>query len=81
MADWHFRQSLQANPTSVESGYNYGAFLTEEGRIDEAIDVYRRVIDTNPHDVLTRTNLVILLKKSGRHEEAERYSRDVDRFN
>ena len=81
LAEWHFQQALAANPNSAETGFNYGVFLTEEGRFEEAISVYRRAIELSPHDIQTRTNLIILLNKNGMQEDAERYSREGDRFN
>lgn len=50
--------------------YKQAVELHQRGRLDEAVDLYRRVLEAHPESVVTRSNLGAALSALGRYQEA-----------
>jgi hypothetical protein len=57
-------------PGDVQLLSKRGAALKDLGRVDEAIDVYRQVVQSRPNDSLGHGNLGLASKEAGRLDEA-----------
>lgn len=69
-ADARFRQALTASGGDAEVHNNYGNFLKQNGRLDEALHQYDRALARNPALHLARRNRVGLLLQLGRAGDA-----------
>ena len=47
-ADWAFQKALKLDSGCADASYNLALSLTAQGRLDEAIDCYTRVIRLKP---------------------------------
>jgi tetratricopeptide (TPR) repeat protein len=56
---------------------NYGVFLKNEGRLDEAAFQYREALRIKPTDLAANANLAVVLDLQGKTEEAVALYRDV----
>ena len=66
-----YRRSLRADPTFTEAMHGLSRALQNLNRLDEAIDVAKKLSDIDPDDVLAHTSLSILYQKKGMVPEAE----------
>ncbi len=68
-------QALEIAPGNAEVHNNLGLALAAEGRIDEAMAHYRKVLESRPDDALTHNNLGNALAGLGRFDEAATHYR------
>jgi tetratricopeptide (TPR) repeat protein len=66
-----YRKSLAADPTFTDSLHGLSRALQNLNRLDEAIEVSKRISALDPDDVLAHTSLSILYQKKGMIPEAE----------
>ncbi len=66
-----YERSLVADPTFTEAMHGLARALQDLGRLDEAIEVARRIAEIDPDDVLAYTSLSVLYQKKGMIPEAE----------
>ena len=66
-----YRQSLAADPDFTDALHGLSRALQDLNRLDEAIDVAKRIAELDPDDVLAHTSLSILYQKKGMVPEAE----------
>jgi len=69
LREWSLAE--RAEPLSSVSLQARGGLLAARGRIDEAIDDYRRAVDAAPWDARLRTDLAMLYHRGGLPERAE----------
>ncbi len=76
-AEKYFRRALAADPGNSESHNNFGVFLCERGRIDEAISHFDAAVKNPLYRTPDRANLNAgqCLGKKGDYAGAERYFR------
>lgn len=78
-ADRHFRRALDVEKENAEAQNNYGVFLCERGRIDEAEMWFKRASE-NPYyrtPALANQNAGLCLMKRGARPGAESYFREA----
>lgn len=78
-ADRHFRRALDVEKANAEAQNNYGVFLCERGRIDEAETWFKRAIE-NPYyrtPAMANQNAGLCLIKRGARPAAESYFREA----
>lgn len=61
----HFRESVEAFPTSEDIHYNYATILAQQGRFTEASELFARVLEINPQHADSHANLGYLREESG----------------
>jgi len=66
-----YKESLEADPTFTEAMHGLARALQDLQRFDEAIEVAKRISETDPDDVLAHTSLSVLYQKKGMIPEAE----------
>ena len=66
-----YQKSLAADPNFTDALHGLSRALQDLNRLDEAIEVSRRISDLDPDDVLAHTSLSILYQKKGMVPEAE----------
>jgi len=66
-----FRASLASDPGFADAAHGLIHALKAAGRLDEAIEVTRALIEADPDDTLAHTSLSILYQHQGRIPEAE----------
>jgi Flp pilus assembly protein TadD len=71
-AEEHFRAAVRRRPEFLRAAINLGLALDRQGKIEDAIACYRKVLETYPGHARTRNNLAIDLAKNGNMEEAIR---------
>ncbi|MEY2409159.1 MAG: protein O-mannosyl-transferase [Verrucomicrobiota bacterium] len=69
-AEAAFRHAIQLNAALAEPWRNLGDVLTDQHRMEPALECYREAIRLNPSDVGSRLNLSIALGNSGKLEDA-----------
>ncbi|MEX0915427.1 MAG: tetratricopeptide repeat protein [Wenzhouxiangellaceae bacterium] len=69
-AEAEFRLALSQNPYYAKSSYNYGAFLVEVGRLEEASAYFRRTLDLAPTHLKAHLALITVQHLTGDHEAA-----------
>ncbi|BBA35155.1 putative type IV pilus biogenesis protein PilF [Methylocaldum marinum] len=76
-AERQFKKALSANSENFGVRNNYGRFLCEHGRHDEAMDQFRKVIASKAYHSpwVALTNAGICARSAGRKGEAEEYLR------
>jgi Flp pilus assembly protein TadD len=62
---------MEADPTFTEALHGMARALQDLGRLDEAIEVSKRITEIDPDDVLGHTSLSVLYQKKGMVPEAE----------
>ncbi len=78
----YLEQALEINQEDANTHHYMGLALVELGRIDEAIDHYRRALETRPDaGAETHTALGLALMTQGKTEEAIRHHRAALREN
>jgi tetratricopeptide (TPR) repeat protein len=65
------QESLAADPAFTDSLHALTRALEDLNRYDEAIEIAKRLCETDPDDVLPHTRLSILYQKKGMIPEAE----------
>lgn len=78
-ADRHFRRALDTEKANGEAQNNYGVFLCERGRIDQAESWFQRAI-ANPYyrtPAIANQNAGLCLMKRGDRQSAEAYFREA----
>jgi tetratricopeptide (TPR) repeat protein len=65
-----WRDTLAKNPGSWMAHDNLGAGLLETGRLDEAMDHFRKSIQLNPNGVVAHNDYSAVLQRYGRWDEA-----------
>ncbi len=66
-----YRQSLETDPTFTEAMHGMARALQDLNRLDEALEVAKRIAELDPDDVLAHTSLSVLYQKKGMIPEAE----------
>ena len=66
-----YRQSLAADPAFTDALHGLSRALQNLNRLDEAIEVSKRLSELDPDDVLAHTSLSIIYQKKGMVPEAE----------
>jgi hypothetical protein len=65
-----FTQALQADPTNYIAYHHLGMALANEGKIDQAIDMYRKTLAVAPQYPSAYNNLAIIYAERGSYDEA-----------
>jgi tetratricopeptide (TPR) repeat protein len=66
-----YRKAMEADPTFTEALHGMARALQDLNRLDEAIEVSKRITEIDPDDVLGHTSLSVLYQKKGMVPEAE----------
>jgi tetratricopeptide (TPR) repeat protein len=66
-----YQKSLAADPNFTDALHGLSRALQDLNRLDEAIEVSKRISEIDPDDVLAHTSLSILYQKKGMVPEAE----------
>jgi tetratricopeptide (TPR) repeat protein len=66
-----YRKSLEADPNFTDALHGLSRALQDLDRVDEAIEVSKRISEIDPDDVLAHTSLSILYQRKGMVPEAE----------
>jgi tetratricopeptide (TPR) repeat protein len=66
-----YRKSLAADPNFTDALHGLSRALQDLNRLDEAIEISKRISAIDPDDVLAHTSLSILYQKKGMVPEAE----------
>lgn len=66
-----YRKAIEADPTFTEALHGMARTLQDLERLDEAIDVSKKIAEIDPEDVLAHTSLSVLYQKKGMVPEAE----------
>jgi tetratricopeptide (TPR) repeat protein len=66
-----YRKALDCDPALYDSWLGLGLVIEQEGRWDEALGVYRRLVDLRPQEPQPHFKLATALMKSGKREEAQ----------
>ena len=70
-AEEHFQAAVKLNPTQFpDAYYNYGIILTEEGKLDEAEEAFRKTLSIAPTYYAAHNNLGNLFERRGKLPEA-----------
>ncbi len=65
-----YTTTIERNPACWMAHNNLGVVLRDRGRLDEAIEHYRRALELRPEYPEAHNNLGLVLSAIGRHEEA-----------
>jgi protein O-mannosyl-transferase len=65
-----FTHALQVDPTNYMAYHHLGMALANEGKIDQAIDMYRKTLAVAPEYPSAYNNLAIVYAEQGRYDEA-----------
>jgi tetratricopeptide (TPR) repeat protein len=66
-----YHKSLAADPNFTDALHGLSRALQDLNRLDEAIEISKRISELDPDDVLAHTSLSILYQKKGMIPEAE----------
>ena len=66
-----YQESLKVDPTFTEAMHGLARALQDLDRLDEAIEVAKKISEVDPDDVLAHTSLSVLYQKKGMIPEAE----------
>jgi tetratricopeptide (TPR) repeat protein len=66
-----YEKCLAADPLHAEAMHGMARVLGDLNRLDEAIDVAKRLAELDPEDILAHTSLSVLYQKKGMIAEAE----------
>jgi tetratricopeptide (TPR) repeat protein len=66
-----YRKSIEADPTFTEALHGMARTLQDLERLDEAIEISKRMVEIDPDDILAHTSLSVLYQKKGMVPEAE----------
>jgi tetratricopeptide (TPR) repeat protein len=65
-----WRATIATNPDAWLAHDNLGNILSQDGRLDEAMDQFQKTLAIQPDDLLARNNLGLILCQKGRVDEA-----------
>lgn len=82
-AETHFRRAVRSEKGNGESQNNYGVFLCERGRLEEAINRFRRAVDDPLYSTpaVANQNAGLCLTKAGNSAAAEPFFREALKIN
>lgn len=82
-AERHFKRAVRGDRKNAEAQNNYGAFLCERGRVEEAETWFRRASENPMYRTPARANenAGLCFFREGSREKAERYFREALRLN
>jgi len=66
-----YRSSIDADPTFTEAMHGLARAYQELNRLDDAIEIAKKIAEVDPDDVLAHTSLSILYQRKGMVPEAE----------
>lgn len=66
-----YRAALAADPNFADALHGLARAYQDASRIDEAIEVSKRIAEISPDDILAHTSLSILYQRKGMVPEAE----------
>jgi tetratricopeptide (TPR) repeat protein len=66
-----YKKASEADPTFTEALHGMARTLQDLERLDEAIDISKKIAEVDPDDVLAHTSLSVLYQKKGMIPEAE----------
>src|SRR5215831_12120590 len=66
-----YQRAVEADSTFAEALHGMARALQDLNRLDEAIEVSKRIAEIDPDDVLAHTSLSVLYQKKGMIAEAE----------
>ena len=66
-----YEKAIAADPTFTEALHGMARTLQDLERLDEAIEVSKKIAEIDPDDVLAHTSLSVLYQKKGLVPEAE----------
>src|SRR5512132_2762283 len=66
-----YQKSIAADPTFVDALHGLARVYQDVNKLDEAIEVSKKIAEMEPDDVLAHTSLSILYQKKGMVPEAE----------
>lgn len=66
-----YQKSIAADPTFADALHGLARAYQDMNRLDDAIEVSKKIADLAPDDVLAHTSLSILYQKKGMIPEAE----------
>ncbi len=66
-----FRSALAADPNFTDALHGLSRALQDLNRLDQAIEISRKISEIDPDDILAHTSLSILYQKKGMVPEAE----------
>lgn len=66
-----YQQAIAADPTFTDALHGLARAYQDMDKLDEAIEVSRKIAELEPDDVLAHTSLSILYQKKGMIPEAE----------
>ena len=67
----HFERIATLDPQHAEANHGLIRALEDAGRIDDALDAVRRLIEADPEDVLALTRLSMIYQHKGMIADAE----------
>ena len=66
----HLLAAVEANPDYLDAYVNLGVLLKREGKVNEAIDAYRKALQLNPNHAEAHNNLGTALAQRGDFQQA-----------
>jgi tetratricopeptide (TPR) repeat protein len=66
-----YDKSSESDPRFIDALHGLSRALQDLNRLDEAIDISKRISEIDPDDILAHTSLSILYQKKGMVPEAE----------
>jgi len=66
-----YKRASDADPSFTEALHGMARTLQDLERLDEAVDVSKKIVEIDPDDVLAHTSLSVLYQKKGMIPEAE----------
>ena len=66
-----YQKSIAADPTFADSLHGLARAYQDMNKLDEAIEVSKKIAELEPDDILAHTSLSILYQKKGMIPEAE----------
>jgi tetratricopeptide (TPR) repeat protein len=67
-----YRQALEIDPRYQDALHGLARALLDHGRLDDAADTAKRLIEIDSDDVLAHTSLSMIYHAQGRIEDAEK---------
>lgn len=82
-AESHFRRAVRADKGTGEAQNNYGAFLCDRGRVDEAVERFKRAANDPLYSTpaVANQNAGLCLARTGASAAAEPYFREALKIN
>ena len=67
----HYKQAIELDAAFTDAMHGLARVYQDLNRLDEAIEVARKISTVDPNDILAHTSLSILYQKKGMVPEAE----------